>query len=128
MISIFTDGGSRGNPGHAAIGVYIIDKDKNKIHEFGENIGIATNNVAEYKAVVAALSWLIENEELIENESNSVLNQITDVAGAADMDTDIINDSDRERQDALAVLALGIVIVPQLLNQATALFFLKKFW
>ena len=68
------------------------------------------------------------NEELIENESNSVLNQITDVAGAADMDTDIINDSDRERQDALAVLALGIVIVPQLLNQATALFFLKKFW
>ena len=70
MISIFTDGGSRGNPGHAAIGVYIIDKDKNKMHEFGENIGIATNNVAEYKAVVATLSWLIENEELIEKDSN----------------------------------------------------------
>lgn len=70
MISIFTDGGSRGNPGPAAIGVYIIDKDKNNIHEFGENIGIATNNVAEYKAVVAALSWLIKNKDLIEKDSN----------------------------------------------------------
>jgi len=70
MISVFTDGGSRGNPGHAAIGVYIVDQSSNKIHEFGENIGIATNNVAEYKAIVAALSWLARNKELVEKDSN----------------------------------------------------------
>lgn len=46
---IYTDGGSRGNPGRAAIGYVIGDK------VYGEKIGLATNNVAEYKAIVAAM-------------------------------------------------------------------------
>jgi ribonuclease HI len=46
---IQTDGGSRGNPGPAAIGVVIGDK------EYGEYIGVTTNNVAEYKAVIFSL-------------------------------------------------------------------------
>lgn len=64
MINIYTDGGSRGNPGPSAIGVYITDDNKNKIASFGEKIGIATNNVAEYKAVIKALSWLAENMQI----------------------------------------------------------------
>ena len=46
---IYTDGGSRGNPGKAAIGVVIGEK------KYGEAIGTTTNNVAEYQAVVFAL-------------------------------------------------------------------------
>ena len=46
---IYTDGGSRGNPGPAAIGILIGDK------TYGEVIGVATNNVAEYKAAIFAL-------------------------------------------------------------------------
>ena len=46
---IYTDGGARGNPGPAAIGFLIGDR------KYGEKIGETTNNVAEYKAVVAAL-------------------------------------------------------------------------
>jgi len=46
---IYTDGGSRGNPGPAAIGAVVGDK------EYGESIGRATNNVAEYSAVIFAL-------------------------------------------------------------------------
>lgn len=46
---IYTDGGARGNPGPAAIGVVIGDK------HYGEQIGRTTNNVAEYKAVIFAL-------------------------------------------------------------------------
>ena len=46
---IYTDGGSRGNPGPAAIGAVVGHK------EYGEQIGRTTNNVAEYKAVVFAL-------------------------------------------------------------------------
>ena len=46
---IYTDGGARGNPGPAAIGVAIGDK------EYSENIGTATNNEAEYKAVILSL-------------------------------------------------------------------------
>lgn len=52
---IYTDGGSRGNPGEAAIGVRLLDRDGNPVEEFGERIGVATNNVAEYTAVIRAL-------------------------------------------------------------------------
>lgn len=62
--SIHTDGGSRGNPGQAAIGVVIDEMNENgKVtyrQSYGERIGIATNNVAEYKAVISALKRLIE--------------------------------------------------------------------
>lgn len=62
-LNVFTDGGARGNPGPSAIGVYIEDAKKKKIAGFGEEIGIATNNVAEYKAVIKALDWIIENKK-----------------------------------------------------------------
>jgi len=62
-LNIFTDGGARGNPGPAAIGVYIENEKQKKIAGFGKTIGIATNNVAEYKAVIEALSWVIENKK-----------------------------------------------------------------
>jgi len=52
-VTINTDGGSRGNPGKAAVGVVI--KYGSKIKEYGEAIGHATNNVAEYSAVIFAL-------------------------------------------------------------------------
>lgn len=54
--SIFTDGGSRGNPGPSAIGV-VIEGDGVK-KEYGEYIGEGTNNEAEYTAVVFALRKL----------------------------------------------------------------------
>ena len=54
-IIIFTDGGARGNPGSAAIGVVIKNAAGTTIKSFGETIGETTNNEAEYRAVVAAL-------------------------------------------------------------------------
>lgn len=63
MIYIYTDGGSRGNPGPAAIGVYIIDSNSEVLYALGETIGETTNNVAEYTAVIAALSWLVKNKK-----------------------------------------------------------------
>lgn len=60
-INIFTDGGSRGNPGPAASGVYISDKEGNEIHGFGTRLGIQTNNFAEYTAVIEALQWVIDH-------------------------------------------------------------------
>ena len=50
-IVMYSDGGSRGNPGPAALGVYIETLDK----QFGEFLGIKTNNEAEYLAIVAGL-------------------------------------------------------------------------
>jgi ribonuclease HI len=54
---IYTDGGSRGNPGPAALG-YVIEGEGIEKKEHGEYIGTATNNVAEYSAVIAALQKL----------------------------------------------------------------------
>lgn len=62
-IKIFTDGGARGNPGPAAIGVYVADEKDTKIAGFGKAIGVATNNVAEYVAAIEALDWIIENKK-----------------------------------------------------------------
>ena len=56
---IHTDGGARGNPGPAAIGV-VVEKNGKRIHEFGKQIGESTNNVAEYTAVIEALKYLKE--------------------------------------------------------------------
>ncbi len=68
-IRVFTDGGSRGNPGEAAIGVYIKDSSGKKLMGIGKTIGIATNNTAEYKAVIEALSWIIENKKEFSEET-----------------------------------------------------------
>jgi probable phosphoglycerate mutase len=51
----YIDGGARGNPGPAGFGVRVEQKDGTLIEEFAESIGVATNNVAEYRALLAAL-------------------------------------------------------------------------
>ena len=53
----YIDGGARGNPGPAGFGVRIEQANGALIDEFGEAIGIATNNVAEYRGLIAALEW-----------------------------------------------------------------------
>lgn len=60
-LTIYTDGGSRGNPGEAAYGFVVYDKDLKLIFEEGKRLGIQTNNFAEYSAVIAALRWVEEN-------------------------------------------------------------------
>ena len=49
------DGGSRGNPGPGAVGVVLEDLDGTIVEEFGRTIGVCTNNVAEYRALLAGL-------------------------------------------------------------------------
>lgn len=53
-----TDGASRGNPGPSALGVSIEDENGNEVATASETIGVTTNNVAEYRAVVRALELL----------------------------------------------------------------------
>lgn len=69
-IFINTDGGSRGNPGPAAIGVVFFDENEKRFFECGECIGTATNNEAEYKAIIKALEVLSKSKWLKENNHN----------------------------------------------------------
>ncbi|OGM02592.1 hypothetical protein A2115_01075 [Candidatus Woesebacteria bacterium GWA1_41_8] len=57
-IEIFSDGGSRGNPGPAAAAFVVYDKNGVVLHKEKKYLGVQTNNFAEYTAVVMALTWL----------------------------------------------------------------------
>jgi probable phosphoglycerate mutase len=61
MIRAYIDGGARGNPGPAGFGVRIEDADGALLAELHESIGIATNNVAEYQGLLAALRYAVEH-------------------------------------------------------------------
>lgn len=56
-LTIFTDGGSRGNPGPSAC-AFIVYDGNNLIYEQGFYLGVATNNIAEYTAVLKSIEWL----------------------------------------------------------------------
>lgn len=54
QIDLYTDGGARGNPGPAAVGA-VVKKDSQVVENYAETIGRATNNQAEYRAVIFGL-------------------------------------------------------------------------
>ena len=54
-LTVYIDGASRGNPGHAGVGVIFYDENNNVVKEVKKYIGKATNNVAEYTAFITAL-------------------------------------------------------------------------
>ncbi len=62
MITAYFDGGSRGNPGLAGWGAYIINDDGTVLAELSGALGVATNNVAEYYGLIAALQWAADND------------------------------------------------------------------
>jgi ribonuclease HI len=79
-VIVHVDGGARGNPGPAAIGVVISSPDGEVIEELGEPIGVASNNVAEYRALLKGLERaraLDAREIEIVNDSELVARQVT---------------------------------------------------
>jgi ribonuclease HI len=57
----YIDGGSRGNPGPAGFGVRIENEDGTLVEELHGSLGVATNNVAEYNGLLAALNWAADH-------------------------------------------------------------------
>lgn len=79
---IQTDGGARGNPGPAAIGVRL-SKNGEEITKYGKRIGETTNNVAEYQALVSAWQTLVDTiplaergEVLVKMDSELIIKQM----------------------------------------------------
>ena len=81
-IFVHADGGSRKNPGPAAIGILILDEERNKLESYKECIGNATNNVAEYKALLKALQLAAKHtrkEVHIFMDSELIINQMNGI-------------------------------------------------
>ena len=79
-VVLHVDGGARGNPGPAAIGVVICGPEGGVLEELAEPIGVATNNVAEYRAVLRGVERaraLGATEVEIVNDSELVARQLT---------------------------------------------------
>ena len=75
-----TDGGARGNPGPAAYGYVLEAEDGTVLAAHGEKIGVATNNVAEYSALIAGLEKALElglDEIEVVSDSELMIKQMT---------------------------------------------------
>ena len=78
--TLSTDGGARGNPGPAAYGYVLEAEDGTVLDARGEAIGIATNNVAEYRALIAGLEKAVElgvDEVEVVSDSELLVKQMT---------------------------------------------------
>ncbi|MDH5225481.1 MAG: ribonuclease HI family protein [Actinomycetota bacterium] len=79
-MTVACDGASRGNPGPAGAGAQITDESGVVLAEVAEGLGIATNNVAEYTAVIRGLeraSELGATDVLLRSDSQLLINQLT---------------------------------------------------
>ena len=79
MITAYIDGGARGNPGPAGYGVHIEDGNGALVEELHGALGVATNNVAEYNGLLAALRWAADRGERhlrIRSDSELLVKQI----------------------------------------------------
>lgn len=77
--TLHTDGGARGNPGPGGIGVVLRARDGEVLGELAAGIGIVTNNVAEYKALIAGLEMALArgvSDVAIHMDSKLVLEQL----------------------------------------------------
>ena len=75
---LFCDGASRSNPGDASIGISIL-LDGKEVHTISKKIGIATNNEAEYQALIDGLNYCVDNsikEIQVFLDSNLVVEQV----------------------------------------------------
>jgi ribonuclease HI len=78
-VVVHVDGGARGNPGPAAVGVVVSGLDGKVLDEYAERIGVATNNVAEYRALLRGVERaraLGASEAQFVNDSELVAKQI----------------------------------------------------
>lgn len=76
---VFTDGAARGNPGPAGIGVVVMDGEGRTVATLAEGIGVATNNQAEYRAVLAGLALAADQgatRVLVRSDSRLLVEQL----------------------------------------------------
>jgi ribonuclease HI len=80
QLIVYSDGAARGNPGPAGIGVFVTDANGRVLARRGEGIGVATNNVAEYRAALAGLEEAAElgaSRVLVRSDSRLLVEQLS---------------------------------------------------
>ncbi len=116
-VILYCDGAARGNPGPAAMGVVLTDARGNELEAFGEVIGQATNNEAEYRALLRGLERAARCADEIEICTDSEL-MARQLSGAYRVRAANLLPLHTEAQRALARFKrVGIKIIPRALNR-----------
>lgn len=75
VLNIYTDGGSRGNPGIAGVGIYVTDENGEPLYSQAKFLGVKTNNESEYMGFLLSAEWLknefLEKKEILWNQKKS---------------------------------------------------------
>jgi len=111
ITEVYIDGASRGNPGESGIGVLIIRPDSSR-EEIREYIGRGTNNEAEYKALIRALSYLVAkgNSEIkIHTDSQLVASQMNGLWGVKDPKLRILHSEAKKLASSLPILEIEYI-------------------
>jgi ribonuclease HI len=117
--TLFADGGARGNPGPAALGAVLVDESGGLLCEVGEYLGTATNNVAEWRALVAGLSAALDlgvDELTVKMDSELVVRQVNGVYRVKH--PDLIPLHDRARSLMRRFARVDVRHVPRSQNKA----------
>ena len=88
----YTDGASRGNPGESGIGILLKDEGGNVVHTARGYIGRATNNIAEYTALIACLTWARKNgcrRLIVHSDSELMVRQLHGTYRVKDKDLQV---------------------------------------
>lgn len=102
MFTVYSDGGSRGNPGKSAYAIVVTENGK-VIHEHAEFLGVHTNNYAEYRGLIAGIAKVVElggQEAEFVMDSQLVIRQMTGQYKVKSPDMKVLHD------DAVALSAL----------------------
>jgi ribonuclease HI len=120
-IKVFTDGAARINPGHAGIGVTVYDENDFIIKTHKEYIGEATNNQAEYKALVKSLEVI---KKIIEN--NEVDIDEIEFYSDSELMVNQINFDYRVKEPDLAVLNIKFHVLIKKLNKPYKIYYIAR--
>ena len=103
MLKIYSDGGSRGNPGPSAYAI-VVTEDGKVVHEHSEFLGVHTNNYAEYRGLIAGLTWAIQHgarEAEFVMDSQLVIRQMT---GEYRVKSDAINELHEDAKNLASMI------------------------
>ena len=105
--TLYADGGSRGNPGPAGSGAVVFDSSEKRVVEVSDYVGITTNNVAEYEALIRGLTalslaypegYFADVELLVRMDSKLVIEQLK---GAYKVKREFNKDADALANEAM---------------------------
>ena len=120
-IKVFTDGASRGNPGHSGIGITVYDENNFIIKTHKEYLGEATNNQAEYKALLKSLDVI---KKLIE-ENEAEFDEI-EFYSDSELMVNQINFDYRVKEPDLALLNNKFHVLMKKLNKPYKIFYIER--